>query len=77
MAATSNSTASTEYIGDGNTVGTCVAQTGEKLGFYGTTPIAKATVTSVGTTTATTTLNETRIGRLETALSNLGLIAMS
>jgi len=77
MAATSNSTASTEYVGDGNSVGTCVGQSGEKVAFYGTTPIAKQTVTSVGTTTATTTLNETRIGRLETALAATGLIAMS
>lgn len=67
-----------EYIGNGNPDGTVVGQSGEKLGFYGlATPIAKQTVTSVTTTTATTALNETRISRLETALSNLGLIAMS
>lgn len=66
-----------EYIGDGNPDGTVFGQSGEKIGFYGSTPATKQTVTSVGTTTATTTLNETRIGRLETALSNLGLIAMS
>jgi|GEM_PF-5147824 len=78
MAATSNSTASTEYVGDGNSVGTVIGQSGEKIGFYGlAVPIEKQTVTSVGTTTATTTLNETRIGRLETALAATGLIAMS
>lgn len=66
------------YLGDGAPDGVVLGRTTDKLGFYGkTTPITKATVTSVGTTTATTTLNETRIGRLETALANLGLIAMS
>lgn len=78
MAATSNATATIEYVGDGNTKGTVLGQSGEKIGFYGlATPIAKQTVTSVATTTATTTLNETRIGRLETALAATGLIAMS
>lgn len=67
------------YVGDGSPDGTVVGpSTTTKLGFYGTaTPVAKQTVTSISTATATTTLNETRIGRLENALVALDLIAMS
>ena len=47
----------------------------DKIGFYGlTTPIVRPSITAVGTTTATTTLNETKINRLYTALRSLGLI---
>ena len=46
----------------------------DKVGFYGTTPIAKPSVTWPNTGTATTTLNETKVNRLMTALVNLGLI---
>jgi hypothetical protein len=68
-----------KQLSDGGPDGTLLGQsTTDKVGFYGlTTPIAKQTVTSVGTTTATTTLNETRLSRLETALAATGLIAMS
>ena len=46
-----------------------------KIGFYGlTTPIVRPSITAVGTATATTTLNETKIDRLYTALRNIGLI---
>lgn len=64
------------YVGDNGPDGVCVG-TGstEKVGFYGTTPIVKPSITAVATTTATTALNETRITRLYTALRNLGLIA--
>jgi hypothetical protein len=49
--------------------------TADLIGFYGiTTPIAQPAITAVGTTTATTTLNELRITRLYTALLNLNLI---
>ena len=45
------------------------------IGFYGlTTPIAQPTISAVGTTTATTALNETKIDRLYTALLALNLI---
>lgn len=64
-----------EYIGDGSTDGTVVFQSGEKGGFFGlSTAIVKPEITAVGTTTATTTLNETKIDRLYTALRNLGLV---
>ena len=48
----------------------------DKIGFYGlATPIIRPSITAVGTTTATTALNETKIDRLYTALRSLGLIA--
>lgn len=63
------------YVGDNGPDGVCVG-TGatEKVGFYGTTPIAKPSVTWPNTATATTTLNETKVNRLMAALVNLGLI---
>ena len=45
-----------------------------KVGFYGTTPIARPAITAVATATATTTINEARIARIETALVNIGII---
>jgi len=68
---------SINWIGTGTPDGTVVGRSDDLLAFYGGTPVAKQTVTSVGTTTATTTLNETRIGRLETALGALGLVTFS
>lgn len=66
-----------EYLGTGNDDGVNLGRSStDKIGFYGlTTPIVRPTITAVGTTTATTALNETRITRLYTALENLGLIA--
>ena len=46
----------------------------DKVGFYGTTPIAKPSVTWPNTTTATTAINEKKANRLMAALVNLGLI---
>jgi hypothetical protein len=46
----------------------------DKLGFFGTSPIARPSVTWPNTATATTTLNETKCQRLMVALVNLGLI---
>ncbi|KKL57703.1 hypothetical protein LCGC14_2232770 [marine sediment metagenome] len=46
----------------------------KKVGFYGTTPIVQPSVTAVGTTTATTALNETKIDRLYAALESIGII---
>lgn len=64
-------------LSDGNPDGVLLGQSSsDKVGFFGlTTPIARPTITAVGTTTATTALNETRITRLYAALENLGLIA--
>lgn len=65
-----------KQLSDGNPSGTNLGQSATDLvGFYGlTTPIAQPAVTAVGTTTATTALNETRISRLYTAMENLNLI---
>ena len=46
----------------------------EKVGFFGATPVVQGAITAVGTTTATTALNETKIDRLYSALATLGLI---
>jgi hypothetical protein len=63
-----------EQLGTGGTDGQKVGVTGGKLGFYGTTPIAKPSVTWPNTGTATTTLNETKCNRLMAALVALGII---
>jgi hypothetical protein len=57
---------------DGAQVG--VAAT-DKVGFWGATPVVQPSITAVGTATATTTLNETKIDRLYTALVAAGIIA--
>jgi|TARA_Y100000310_G_scaffold305427_1_gene345570 hypothetical protein len=64
-----------EYIGSNGPDGMCFG-TGatEKIAFFGSTPVIQQAMTAVGTTTATTALNETKIDRLITALSNLGLV---
>jgi len=55
--------------------GTSLGQSStDKVGFFGTTPIARPSVTWPNTATATTTLNETKVNRLMAALVNLGLI---
>jgi len=66
-----------EYLGTGNDDGVNFGRAStDKIGFYGlTTPIVRPFVTVVGTTTATTALNETKIARLTAALEALGLIA--
>lgn len=66
-----------EYVGSGNDDGVNFGRsTTDKIGFYGlTTPIVQPAITAVGTTTATTALNETKIDRLYTALRNIGLIS--
>lgn len=65
-----------QYLADGNTDGTVLGTSAtEKLGFFGlATPVVQPSVSAVGTTTATTTLNETKIDRLYAALESLGLI---
>lgn len=55
---------------DGQTIGV----SGGKIGFYGTAPVSKPSVTWPNTGTATTTLNETKVNRLMAALVTLGII---
>ena len=49
-------------------------RTSGTAGFFGKTPISRPSVTWPNTTTATTTLNETKVNRIMAALVNLGLI---
>ena len=63
------------YADDGNDDGVVIGRSSGKVGFFGTTPITIPTITAVGTTTATTTLNETKIDRLYTALESIGIIS--
>lgn len=64
-----------EYIGSNGPDGMCFGLSStEKVAFYGTTPIAQATVAATTTTTATTTALQTDIDAIRTALQNLGLI---
>ena len=63
------------YLDDGNDDGTCLGQAAtSKVGFFGATPVVQQAITAVATANATTTINEARIARIETALVNLGLI---
>lgn len=73
---TQTTTSNIRYIGgdpenDGVSLG---KDTSSKVSFYGATPIVRPTLTLVTTATATTALNETRLGRIETILINLGLV---
>ncbi len=58
-------------IPEGITIGQSAT---DKIGFYGTAPIVKPSVTWPNTATATTTLNETKCNRLMAAVVALGLI---
>ena len=63
-------------VGDGCPDGVAVGQSGDKLGFYGTTPIAVQTVTQqTGTQTATQLRAE--LTALQDALGSLGLITVA
>ncbi len=64
-----------KQLSDGGTEGTKLGQSAtDKIAFYGTTPIAKPSVTWPNTATATTALNEAKANRLMAALVSLGLI---
>ena len=62
-----------KYLGDNAVDGTCLGRSAtDKIGFYGTTPIVKPTVTlGAGTTT---TLLKADVLAIQTALANLGLV---
>jgi|TARA_Y100000034_G_C6773227_1_gene345073 hypothetical protein len=64
-----------ENLGKGAPDGLQMGLSDDKIGFYGTTTIAQATVAATTTTTATTTALQTDIDAIRTALQNLGLIA--
>jgi hypothetical protein len=60
-----------EYIGNGNPDGTSLGQSGEKISFYGATPVVKATIAANGTDAATT---QTLANDLKAKLQSLGLV---
>lgn len=63
-----------EYIGKNAPDGMVFGLTSsEKIAFFGATPVVQVAMTAVGTTTATTALNETKIDRVIAALASLGL----
>ena len=65
-----------EYLGSNASGGMMIGSAStEKVGFFGTTPVVRPSITAVATATATTTLNETKINRLYTALRSIGIIA--
>ena len=65
-----------KQISDGRPDGATLGQdeTTDKVAFFGGTPAVQPLITAVGTTTATTTLNETKIDRLYAALLSINLI---
>ena len=65
-----------KQLSDGNPAGLRIGQSAtDKIAFYAlSTPIARPSVTWPNTATATTTLNETKVNRLQAALVALGLI---
>lgn len=68
--------ATIKYVGDGGSDGTSLGQSSsDKISFYGATPITKPSVAAASSSVATTTILETRVAAICTALANLGLIS--
>lgn len=64
-----------EYVGKGEDDGIVLGRSAtDKVAFYNATPVVQPAITAVTTATATTTLNETKIDRLYSALRTIGLI---
>ena len=65
------------HLSDGGPDGWLLGQSStDKGGFWGlATTIVRPTLTPVSSSAATTTLNETRVTRIQTLLVNLGLCA--
>lgn len=77
MAVEHTATSNIVYLGgdtpnDGKVLG---RDSTDKVGFWGKAPIVRPTLVPVSASAATTTLNETRITRIQTLLVNLGLCA--
>ena len=74
--ATTYTSSGPEVVGYGGSEGVRIGNSAtDLLGFYGTAPIAKQTVTNTTTSTATTTALQTDIDAIRTALKALGLFA--
>lgn len=66
-----------EYVDSGNDDGSNFGRSDGKIGFYGlATPIVKPTLDCVATTTATTTLLEAEVDRIQAVLAALGLVTL-
>lgn len=66
-----------EVVGNGNPEGTTFGRSSsEKIGFYGQTPIAKASLAQQSGTKTTTQLRA-ELSALQNALHNLGLITIT
>lgn len=61
-----------EYRGNGNPDGTSFGQSGEKISFYGATPVTQQATAAAGTDATTT---QALANALKTALDNYGLTA--
>lgn len=66
--------ATIKQLADGGPDGTQIGISTEKLGFFGATPIVKPSVAAASSSVATTTILETRVAAIITALSDLGLV---
>lgn len=87
---TANTSTNIQYLGDYGASGVCLGRAAtDKIGFYGTTPIVRPTVSNTAITTAliTTTTNNygfanttqgtdlcTIVNQIRSALTNLGLV---
>lgn len=67
--------ATIKQLADGGPDGTQIGSATEKLGFFGADPITKPSVAAASSSVATTTILETRVAAICTALANLGLIS--
>lgn len=73
--ATTYTASGSERVGYGGGEGVMVGNSSSDLvGFYGTAPVARPSVTWPNTGTATTTLNEAKVNRIMAALVAVGLI---
>lgn len=67
--------ATIKELSDGGPDGTRLGQSAtDKVGFFGTPPIVKPTVAAASSSVATTTILETRVADIITALAALGLV---
>lgn len=63
-------------LSDGGPDGTRLGQAStDKVGFFGTAPVTKPSVAAASSSVATTTILETRVAAICTALASLGLIS--
>lgn len=64
-----------QQLADSGSDGTCLGTSSGKVGFFGATPVTKPSVAAASSSVATTTILETRVAAICTALATLGLIS--